>query len=1535
MKSVYLLTLMIVCNVFLNAQSLCNENINSSGNFFKQDSGITNIWSIGSPIVGKMSSADNTLLIYNGFVPIPCDCSNNDCSKSNCFIDDWTALKALYDSTNGDNWLNKDGWDQFTANEPLPDCNLGALYGVTINEFGRVDSLTLINNQLSGTIPPELCNLTELVYLNLDDNDLTGEIPQEICTLENLTVLGLSGGDLSGEIPENFLNFTDLIELDLSENDLENEIPEQLYELTNLNILNLSNNHFEGLLSPDIQNLNSLVIFDASNNELSGSIPLEIGTLSNLEELDLSYNAFSDNIPPEIGGLENLLSLNLSTNLLTNEIPPELGDLDSLQYLNLWNNSLTGEIPEELGNNTEMSIVILAHNQLEGPIPDSLATIENLEYLDVSHNRLSGIIPPFDEEVTEKIVVNNNYFSCADFELYFYINEPKLDALFHEQSIDIHPTGFEDVYTYLDYEGELMLTFNTPYDYNNNTTYQWIRNGEYIEGNNQNSLEIGLVDSTNVGRYRLKITQEGCLLNGDKSISYITDPVYVALYNYDLQGNFIEYYEFIKEFENNAAKIKFDDEVKDVYNGTLAGNCNCNRELYLYEFPDTNFMRVMLTLEDRDIVKLPTNTSPLTDTNYRLNDIDSETTSIQSYEVSIDDGLTNFTDSIDIALIDAGLDQTNFEEADNFLYDCAPIDDCYQGICAPGYNFVHPYGVGEVDTITINNNYSNSIISHGTQGFRLISSRLHEIPNAKIIPLKIFEDDPNEGRLFDLICALYHAIDQNADVINISTGYEGEPSDILENAITLAKRNEIFIVTAAGNKASNMDVGNNDITYPAFYSNKKHLIYSLENVRTNPGSSQREIVDTIQFNHLISVAAVDVNGDLYFLSNRGSESVSIAAPGVAIQVQGLAGIPEVTRGTSIAAFLTSQALAREIAHNKDRTLAEIWRDFESNLESNDKLADVTRTGKQIKFNWKEVENTTVEPCQNGADCSTDCDDIFEKYSWLRDKVTCGEDEITVYYYSDSWEFIDVQSEESRILYLSDGTPNCYNNQVESCIEFYSLTQILDECICTDSTSNLCEDTTACNFGEPLPCENGNSTCKDTCNCIYGCTDPDASNYNDNADLDDGSCHFIDPIPDPENSTTLTTLFYDFPWLSTLVNQNDCTNESIIRYDAGSYSFILIMKGDEGELYYQDGTFYCNQTPSYSCVEAYGLTNINRNWSCGENSIATDPVSGCTDTSALNFNVLATVDDGSCAHDPISGCTDSSATNYNSSATVDDGLCEYDPILGCTDSSATNYNSSATVDNGSCEYPPACNCNCYTGTFFYEDCGEENYYFIRLEDGRILDPYFDEDFYPVEGQQIYFDYEINDSITTPCSIAENPVNITCFQNSVDIFVQYPWLNNHIDQSNCLGERINVYAYPNANFKFITITNSTNTTLFYQDGTFYCTDCIKLYNLSEVIESWQCDNSPVGKPREQRKRLSDQKANFNIYPNPANQKVYLELSSNHGNVNHLTLYDLTGEVLYRHQFKDVYTMVDLENFARGMYIVEVNNEEGQHIQKLIIE
>ena len=54
------------------------------------------------------------------------------------------------------------------------------LWGV-VYSVENTTELDLSDNDLSGSIPPEIGNLTNLTYLNLCRNNLTGVIPDEIC----------------------------------------------------------------------------------------------------------------------------------------------------------------------------------------------------------------------------------------------------------------------------------------------------------------------------------------------------------------------------------------------------------------------------------------------------------------------------------------------------------------------------------------------------------------------------------------------------------------------------------------------------------------------------------------------------------------------------------------------------------------------------------------------------------------------------------------------------------------------------------------------------------------------------------------------------------------------------------------------------------------------------------------------------------------------------------------------------------------------------------------------------------------------------------------------------------------------------------------------------------------------------------------------------------------------------------------------------------------------------------------------------------
>ena len=243
---------------------------------------------------------------------------------------DRAALVALYNATDGPNWLDSENW--------LTDAPLGEWYGVTANSDGRVVRLDLsgrrdeettewVSHGLSGAIPPELAGLANLERLHLYFNDLSGSIPAELGDLANLEVMNLGRNNLSGPIPP---------------------------ELGGL------------------ANLRSLSVFV---NELTGAIPRELGNLSKLEYLGLSDNGLSGPIPSELGNLLKLEILNLAGNRLSGTIPPELGNLVKLETLRLNINDLSGRIPSELGNLRELNQLWLHYNKFSGPLPQSLVRL--------------------------------------------------------------------------------------------------------------------------------------------------------------------------------------------------------------------------------------------------------------------------------------------------------------------------------------------------------------------------------------------------------------------------------------------------------------------------------------------------------------------------------------------------------------------------------------------------------------------------------------------------------------------------------------------------------------------------------------------------------------------------------------------------------------------------------------------------------------------------------------------------------------------------------------------------------------------------------------------------------------------------------------------------------------------------------------------------------------------------------------------------------------------------------------------------------
>ena len=113
------------------------------------------------------------------------------------------VLEILYDNTDGDNWAYRTNW--------LTDGPLDEWYGVGADADGRVETLHLGYNDLSGPIPPEMGGLSNLEWLHLYSNSLSGPIPPELGDLSELLRLHMhNNADLEGELPSSFSKLTSL-----------------------------------------------------------------------------------------------------------------------------------------------------------------------------------------------------------------------------------------------------------------------------------------------------------------------------------------------------------------------------------------------------------------------------------------------------------------------------------------------------------------------------------------------------------------------------------------------------------------------------------------------------------------------------------------------------------------------------------------------------------------------------------------------------------------------------------------------------------------------------------------------------------------------------------------------------------------------------------------------------------------------------------------------------------------------------------------------------------------------------------------------------------------------------------------------------------------------------------------------------------------------------------------------------------------------------------------------------------------------------
>jgi len=369
------------------------------------------------------------------------------------------ALVAFYHSTNGGHWDSNEGWLRTTT-----PCQWK---GVTC-QAGHIKKLRLYNNQLTGTLPPEIGNLKQLSQLTLDINQLRGNLPPELGNLTNLESLSLQKNLLSGELPSELEKLKNLRTLLVHKNQLSGSIPIELINLNNLSLFTFYGNpdlcesadetmqewlnrvassyHYTYNICETVNpetvcnniteipaiECQALIAFYRSTGEV---LIKERGWFLNIRpcswvgitcenghitRLDVQKVGLKGTIPPEIGNLSQLQHLTLAQRAtgqnpdsLTGNLPPEIGNLTNLKYLAI-HGSLRGPLPPEIGNLTRLEELDLFQNFFNGDIPPEIGNLKNLKRLNLGNNRsLSGVIPPEIGNLTklEQIILDHNQLS--------------------------------------------------------------------------------------------------------------------------------------------------------------------------------------------------------------------------------------------------------------------------------------------------------------------------------------------------------------------------------------------------------------------------------------------------------------------------------------------------------------------------------------------------------------------------------------------------------------------------------------------------------------------------------------------------------------------------------------------------------------------------------------------------------------------------------------------------------------------------------------------------------------------------------------------------------------------------------------------------------------------------------------------------------------------------------------------------------------------------------------------------------------------
>ncbi len=425
------------------------------------------------------------------------------------------------------------------------------------------------------------------------------------------------------------------------------------------------------------------------------------------------------------------------------------------------------------------------------------------------------------------------------------------------------------------------------------------------------------------------------------------------------------------DFSAKRLIVVTDVELKETYNATNVNKTNSGKYVLKYATEeDTKKAYESLkqdeTIQSVDIdinVKLQ-EVEPLFIT-YTSNGLNANSWGLFTMGLDKTQNLINNSTSkndVIVAVIDTGFDIENEYITSNNLGD--RIDSRYINIMDNSKDMT------DESSQTINE--QTVLLGHGTHVGGIILDSTPD--NVKILPIKAGGAD---GLPLVYVCeALRYAIDQGADVINLSLGAEKQSATIEEEFQALieeAIQKGITVVAAAGNGDENGIRKTADNVYPVAFDDVIGVAALGTDIITTTNGS-------IDYENYAAAKQSNVSNLSYTSFSNYGKAVDYSAPGQYIlsltPTQSASGVCGFMSGTSQASPHIAATIATLKSYNKDITLAQVNKILEYYS------LDLGTTGRDDDYGYGM-------PClKNAQECTCNCDTCDKLYCFGCDCDTC-------------------------------------------------------------------------------------------------------------------------------------------------------------------------------------------------------------------------------------------------------------------------------------------------------------------------------------------------------------------------------------------------------------------------------------------------------------------------------------------------------------------------------------------------------------------